>query len=203
MLPGILSIVVGYILGSIPSAYIMARLRKGVDIRQVGGGNVGATNVFRHVGIWEGIVVGIADVAKGVAAILVARALSASEFLLLGAGFCALLGHNFPAFLGFRGGKGSATTMGIFLLLAPKEMGIAFGIMTLAFLISHNVAFAIGIGFVFIPLLIWLFNGSVVLVFYSLALIIFIGLTSMPAARKAWTKKREKDITISNYHRGD
>jgi len=201
MLLGILGIVIGYLLGSIPSAYIMARLRKGVDIRQVGVGNVGATNVFRHIGIWEGIVVGVADVAKGAVTILIAQALIVSEFWLLGAGFAALVGHNFPVFLGFRGGKGSATTIGIFLLLAPREIGIAFGIIALALFITHNVALAIGIGFVFIPLLIWLFQGSAVLAFYSLALVSFIGLTSLPAARRAWSKEK-KDVTISNPRHG-
>jgi len=180
---GLAVIVVGYLLGSIPSAYIMARLRKGIDIRDFGAGNIGATNVFRHVGVWEGIVVGLTDMAQGAAAILIAQALNVSQPWLLGAGFSALLGHNFPVFIGFRGGKGSATIMGIFLILAPREMGIVFGIMAIPIFITHNVAFAICVGFVFIPLLIWLFGGSAVLIFYSLALLIFIGLRCLPSAR--------------------
>jgi len=179
VLLGILGIVIGYLLGSIPSAYLMARLRKGVDIREFGVGNVGATNIFRHIGIWEGIVVGVADVAKGAVAILAAEVLGVSEFWWLGAGFAALLGHNFSIFLGLKGGKGSGTAIGIFLLLVPKEMGVALGIMVLTILITRNLVFALGVGFVFVPLLIWIFSGSVVLVTYSLILISSIGLTSL------------------------
>lgn len=201
MLLGILGIVIGYLLGSIPSAYIMARLRKGIDIRDFGVGNMGAVNVLRHVGVWEGSVVGLADMAKGAAAILIAQALSVSQLWLLGAGSSALLGHNFPVFVGFRGGKGSATTVGIFLILTPKEIGIVLGIVAIPWFITRNFAFAISVGFVFVPLLIWLFGGSVILVFYSLAILIFIGVRSLPSARQAWPKRGDnKDITISHRH---
>ena len=195
MLLGLAVIIVSYLLGSIPSAYIIARLRKGIDIRDFGSGNMGAANVFRYVGVWEGIVVVFTDVAKGAVAILIAQALNVSQLWLLGAGFSALLGHNFPVFVGFRGGRGSATIIGIFLILAPKEMGIVFGIMAIPFFITHNVAFTIFIGFVFIPLLIWLFGGSVTLIFYSLAILVFIGVRSLPLARQAWGKAgKNKDI---------
>ncbi len=202
MLLGLGAIVIGYLLGSIPSAYIMARLRKGIDIREFGVGNMGAANVLRHVGVWEGIVVALADIAKGAAAILIAQALSVSQLWLLGAGFSALVGHNFPVFVGFRGGKGSATILGIFLILAPREIGIVFGIMAVPFFITRNFAFAICVGFVFIPLLIWLFGGSVMLTLYSLAIVIFIGVRSLLSARQAHLKAgKNKDITFSHRHR--
>ena len=194
MLLGLTAIVVGYILGSIPSAYIMARLRKGTDIRDVGVGNMGAASVFRHVGVWEGIVVTLADMTKGAVAILIAQALDVSQLWLLGAGFSALIGHNFPIFAGFRGGKGSATIIGIFLILAPKEMGIVLGIMAIPIFITHNAAFAMRVGFTFIPLLIWLFGGSAVLIFYSLAIVIFIGVRSLPDAKQAWPKLGKNKI---------
>ena len=198
MLLGLVVLVIGYLLGSIPSAYIMARLRKGIDIRDFGVGNMGAVNVFRHVGVWEGIVVVITDMAKGAAALLIAQALNVSQLWLLASGFSALLGHNFPVFVGFRGGKGSATIMGIFLILAPREIGIVFGIMVIPIFITRNFAFAICVGFVFLPLLIWLFGGSVVLIFYSLAILIFIGVRSLPNAKQAWPKAgKNSDITSS------
>lgn len=198
---GLVAIIIAYLLGSINSAYIMARLRKGVDIREFGVGNAGAVNVFRHIGIWEGIVVGVADVAKGAVAILVAQALSVSEFWWLGAGFIALLGHNFPVFLGFKGGKGSGTAIGIFLLLVPKEMGLALGIMALTILITRNLVFALGIGFASLPLLIWLFGGSAVLVFYSLALVSLIGLTSLITVRKVGLRRSTSSGTLTKAGR--
>ena len=190
MILGLTVVVFGYFLGAIPSAYIMARLRKGIDIRNYGVGNVGAVNVFRNVGIWEGLVVIFVDMAKGAAAILIAQALDASQFWVLGAGFAALLGHNYPVFIGFRGGKGSATVIGIFLMLVPEEIGIALGIIVILILITRNVAFALTVGFVFMPFLIWLFGESMVLVFYSLAILIFMGARSLPHAEQAWPKMR-------------
>ena len=199
MLLDLLAIVIGYLLGSIPSAYIMASLRRGIDIRVFGVGNIGAMNVFRHIGIWEGIVVGVADVAKGAVAILIAQALSVSEFWWLGSGFTALLGHDFPVFLGFKGGKGSGTAIGIFLLLVPKEIGLAFGIMAVTILVTRNLVFALGMGFTFMPLFIWLFSESAVLIFYSLAILIFIGVRSLPGVRQAWPKAgKKKDISTSH-----
>ena len=161
----------------------MGRLRKGIDIRKVGLGNMGAANVIREVGRWEGIVVWLVDVAKGVAAILIAQALDVAQPWLLGAGFAAVLGHNFPVFLNFKGGIGSATVMGIFAIQTPREMGIAFGIIAVSVLITrdaHKIALALGIGFTFLPLLIWLFQHSIVMVIYSLVLLIFIGIRSIP-----------------------
>ncbi len=79
---GLAAIVVGYLLGSIPSAYIMARLRKGVDILEFDVGNMRAASILCHIGVWEGIVVGLADMAKGAAAIVIAPALSVSQLWL-------------------------------------------------------------------------------------------------------------------------
>jgi glycerol-3-phosphate acyltransferase PlsY len=197
MLLGILGIVIGYLLGAIPSAYVMASLRKSVDIRKFGVGNIGAMNAFRHIGIWEGIVVGVADVAKGAVAILIAQVLGVSEFWWLGSGFTALLGHNFPVFLGFKGGKGSVTAIGIFLLLVPKEMGLALGIMALTILVTRNLVFALGIGFAFVPLFIWLFSESSVLIFFSLAIIGVIGLTSLLTVRKVGLKRSTSSGTLT------
>lgn len=196
-MPSVLVVAIGYLLGSIPSAYIMSRIRKSIDIREFGVGNMGAANVIRHIGIWEGIVVGITDIAKGAAAILIAQAVGVSQAWVLGAGFSALLGHNFPVFAGFRGGKGSATILGIFLILAPKEIGIVLGIMAIPFSITRNFAFSITVGFIFLPLVIWLFVGSMMLTLYSLAIIIFIGLRSVPNARQVWPKvtKRGHDLS--------
>jgi len=109
MLLGILSIIIGYLLGSIPTAYIVSRMRKGIDIRNVGSGNMGAANVIRRIGAHEGVFVGLIDIAKGAVAILIAQTLNISELWVFGTGFGVLVGHNFPVFAGFRGGRGSAT----------------------------------------------------------------------------------------------
>jgi len=192
MLLNLTVIAIGYILGSIPTAYLIARLRKGIDIRNVGVGNVGAANVFWQIGYWDGVIVWIIDMAKGAAPIFIAQALSVAQPWVLGAGFAALLGHNFPVFLKFKGGKGSSTAIGIFLALAPVEMSIALVIIAIPLFITHHFAFSLAIGFIFLPLLIWLFQDSMMLVFYSLALIFFIGLRSLPHSGKFWTEITKK-----------
>ena len=106
---GVASIIIGYLLGSFPSAYIVAKLRKGIDIRDVDVHNMGAGATFRQVGIWEGLVVLFADVAKGAGAVLIAQAFGLSQLWLLGAGTAALLGHAYPIYVGFRGGQGVAS----------------------------------------------------------------------------------------------
>ncbi len=121
----IVAIICGYLLGSIPSAYLAARLRKGIDIREVGSKNMGAMNAYYEVGRVEAILVLLTDVGKGIVAILIARYLLGVPLLFqLLTAFAAVIGHSFPVFLKFRGGKGGATTFGILLFLMPKAIPI-------------------------------------------------------------------------------
>jgi glycerol-3-phosphate acyltransferase PlsY len=169
----VVAIVIGYLLGSIPFAYIVARLKNGVDIRQAGGGNAGALNTWREVGPVYGLVVLIADIAKGALAILIARWLGLSPVWTGVVGFAAVAGHNWPCFLGFRGGKGAATVIGVLLPLAPLEWVISLGIWIVLLIITHNVRFSL-VGLVFIPLGAWLFDKSLFNIVYPLALLLFL-----------------------------
>jgi len=120
---GALLVVGGYLCGSIPWGVVMSRLVLGVDVRTVGSGNIGATNVARAGGKKLGVLVMLLDAAKAVVPILVARALLAGspegEWWTLAVAVAAFVGHLFPAWLRFRGGKGVATAFGIFVVLAP------------------------------------------------------------------------------------
>jgi len=110
---------VGYLLGSVSFAVLLVRRRSGADIREMGSGNAGATNVLRSHGKGLAAAVAAADVAKGAAAVLLARAFTADPRAAAAAGLAAILGHVFPLFYGFRGGKGVATAVGAFLALTP------------------------------------------------------------------------------------
>jgi len=169
----ILATVIGYLLGSIPCAYIAGRLVKGVDIRRVGGGNAGALNVMREVGTTAGFAVFLADIAKGSLAVLVAQWLGFPLIAVFFAGFASVVGHNWPVWLRFRGGQGLATTMGVFFALAPVEFGISFAIIVIVILLTSNPRLGSVVGLAFFPLFVWLFDGDLNLIVYSIALLLF------------------------------
>jgi glycerol-3-phosphate acyltransferase PlsY len=115
---------VGFFAGAIPFGSLVSKLR-GVDIKKVGSGNIGFSNVFRSVGKVEGIIVLVADIAKGLVPVLIFKQVYGFYFGL-GAGIAAMLGHIFTPFLKFKGGKGVATGLGVFIGLAPVSALLAF-----------------------------------------------------------------------------
>jgi len=129
----IIVVIVGYLLGSIPSAYLMGRMIKKIDIRQVGSKNMGAMNSMYNLGFGAGLLVLLMDAAKGALAIIFGLFLSDSLLIAYLCGFMAVIGHNFPAWLKFKGGKGGATVVGIVCYLCPLAILFAialFGILT-------------------------------------------------------------------------
>jgi glycerol-3-phosphate acyltransferase PlsY len=116
-------VLLAYLLGSIPFGYLLVRLFVGGDVRETGSGGTGATNVTRRAGRGPGVLTLLLDLLKGVAAVLIARALlgagAGADWWVCAAGAAAVLGHVFPVWLKFRGGKGVATGLGVFLVLAP------------------------------------------------------------------------------------
>lgn len=161
----------GYLLGSIPTGYLVARAR-GIDIRTVGSKNMGATNVFRTLGKGPGILVLFVDALKGfVASAWLANGLlqilsqsnpdpQASRII---AGIAAVLGHNYTCWLYFKGGKGIATTAGVFLALAPAAVGIAIGIWVVAFVATRYVSIASILAAIALPVAVWLTQENLAL----------------------------------------
>ena len=179
----VLAIVIGYLLGSIPCAYIAGRLVKGVDIRQLGGGNVGAVNVMREIGTVAGFTVLFADMAKGLIAVLVALWLGLPLLFIFIVGLATVVGHNWSVWLGFRGGQGLATTLGVLLALVPIEFAISFAIIVIVVLVTSNMRLGAGIGLALLPLIIWLFGGEGSIIAYSIALPLFCSLKMIPRLR--------------------
>ena len=184
MLDTIIAITLGYLLGSLPSAYLAGRLVKGIDIREVGSKNMGAMNVIYEVGVFWGILVLLLDIFKGVGAVLLARSLDTSFGVQLGGGFTAVVGHTFPIFLKFRGGKGGATALGLLLFLMPRSFIYCLAIVILGVLITRNLTFSYSILFLFLPLAGWLIYRSVTLVVFSLILALWIVVNNIPGLRK-------------------
>jgi glycerol-3-phosphate acyltransferase PlsY len=121
----VLIIVMAYCLGSVPFALLLAR---GDDVRRIGSGNVGAANVLRASGVRAGVLVAMLDIAKGAASVVLAMRLSTDGNVPAAAGFAAILGHIYPVWLRFRGGKGVATACGVFTVLTPLAALPAFAV---------------------------------------------------------------------------
>jgi glycerol-3-phosphate acyltransferase PlsY len=196
-----LSIIIGYLLGSIPTAYIVSRIRKGIDIRNIGSRNMGGANVMREIGAREGVFVGLIDIAKGAGAILIAQALNISEPWVFGTGFAALVGHNFPVFAGFRGGRGSATIIGIFLVLAPEAILVTLAVIAIPFFTTRKFTAAILIGFGLLPLFVWLFEGSLPLVRYVLVIDLFMLVRNLSGLKQVLAKGIIKDIIFDRQQK--
>jgi glycerol-3-phosphate acyltransferase PlsY len=185
------AIVIGYLLGSIPFAYIVAHLKKGVDIRQVGGGNVGALNTYRQIGPLWGIGVLAADIIKGALAVLIARWLGLSIAWVCVAGFAAVVGHNWPVFLKFRGGKGAATVLGVLVALTPVELLISAGIVLILIAVTRNVRLAL-LALVFVLLFDWLFDKDFIYIACALGLLLFIGIRTLIDLRRELAREDVK-----------
>ncbi len=172
-----LVVTLGYILGSIPTAYIAGRLLKGRDIRQMGDGNMGAQNAFCQLGARTGILVFSIDAGKGLLAILIAQAVDLPQVAILFTGLVTVVGHNWPVFIGFRGGRGESTTIGVLLTVITQPMLIVAGPAALVLLLRKNVTLASTFLFIPLPLVCWCLSLPGVLVSYSMALPCLVGFT--------------------------
>lgn len=172
----IVTALAAYLLGSIPSGFLMGKA-KGVDIRTVGSGNIGATNVFRTLGRTAGVLVMLADAAKGFLSCGLIAKLAFNVFnttagssalqlegLSIMAGIASILGHNYTCWLHFKGGKGVATTAGVLLALFPKAFAVGLIVWLLVLAASRIVSLASIAAAVTLPFAVWLFGGSKTLI---------------------------------------
>ena len=158
----LLSLLLAYVVGSIPSGYLAARWLKGVDIRTLGSGSTGATNVLRQVGKGPALVVFLVDVCKGTGAVLLAKLLlntngtsAIGEWWVVGAGLAALSGHIWPVWLGWRGGKAVATGLGMLLGLAWPVGLACFGIFLTVISLFRIVSLSSVMAALSLPVLMW------------------------------------------------
>jgi glycerol-3-phosphate acyltransferase PlsY len=170
-------IVLGYLLGALPTAFLAGHFLRGVDIRRVGDENMGAANAYHQLGPAVGVVIGVIDAAKGSVAILIAQAVGVSQLGVLTTGLATVIGHNWPVFIGFRGGRGESTTIGILLVLVTRPM-LILAIPTVATLIiKKNVNIASAVLFIALPVVGWVMHISGILIAYGIALPCLVGFT--------------------------
>ncbi len=140
-----LALVLSYLVGAIPWSWLAARYVGGIDLRHVGSGNLGATNTFRALGVRVALPVLVLDILKGVVAPVVFARLAPAENGVSASvwatwcGVAAILGHMFPVYLGFRGGKGIATASGVFVTLEPLAFGVSAAVFLLAFTATRGI----------------------------------------------------------------
>jgi len=182
----ILAIIISYLFGSIPTAYIFGRIIKGADIRKFGSGNVGATNALRLLGKGWGVAVLVLDILKGFLPVLLLPGIIGTkaniplEIFCIIVGVSCICGHNWTIFLNFKGGKGVATTLGVLLGLSIKIaglkviLGIAILVWLAAFLISRTISLASILAALSFPLLTVLFKQSLSLILIFTLLAAFI-----------------------------
>lgn len=180
----VVALICAYLIGSFPSAYIMARLRKGIDIRAVGSKNVGAMNVFYKVGFAEGILVLAMDIGKGAVAIALARWLGVPVITELFAGVAVVIGHSFPVWLKFRGGRGGATVIGILIFLMPWGIPFYAGIFGLTLLVTRFPTFSYSVAFLCFPFVAWLVYQSGALVVFSLCIVLLPMIKYIPRIKE-------------------
>ncbi len=140
-----------YLLGSVSFAVLLVRVATGKDIRAEGSGNAGATNVLRAHGKRLGLLVAALDIAKGALAVFLVRLVTGDSRYAAAAGFAAILGHVFPIFYGFRGGKGVATAVGAFLVLAPWATLVCIAVFVLVVAVTKYVSLGSVIAMALLP----------------------------------------------------
>ena len=176
----ILTVLIAYLLGSVPTGFLVAKAR-GVDIRTVGSGNIGATNVFRILGKSAGVFVLLADAAKGCLAVLVVAKVfcgwfcpgagpTARDWFDICAGAAAILGHNYTCWLYFKGGKGIATSAGVLVALVPWPLLIILSIWIVVFALSRYVSLASISAAFALPFAAWRLRESTTIILVTAAL---------------------------------
>jgi acyl phosphate:glycerol-3-phosphate acyltransferase len=194
-----LALLLAYLLGSLPSAYLVTRRLTGRDIRQLGGGNVGALNTLQEVGMAAGAIVFVLDVVKGALAVMFAWLLRVPAVFIILAGFAAVVGHLWMPWLGFHGGKGVGAALGaiaaLFLIYGHGLLLLAFlFIIALPLLLTRNVALAMALGLFALPFIVWLGTRSGWATLMALVLFALLGFKYLPTMLGAFRRDKGRGM---------
>lgn len=189
MVIAIILVAAAYLVGSIPSGLLFSKAL-GVDIRSTGSGNIGATNVYRTLGRKVGILTLVADCLKGLIPVLIAKQMGMPDVVIAATGLAAFLGHVYTIFLKFKGGKGVATALGVFLAASPLAVLLSLGIFIAVLLIWRYVSLGSIVSAAATPLFVALFerNGLLILMSIIIAAIVIVKHTTNIERIKAGTE---------------
>jgi acyl phosphate:glycerol-3-phosphate acyltransferase len=160
----VLPILIGYGVGSLPLGYLVANRVKGVDLRRVGSGNVGAANVYRTAGLALALIVVLVDVAKGASSVFFAARWATGAADPIAAGVAAIIGHVYPVWLRFHGGKGVATACGVFWMLAPLATAVSATMFVIVVWLTRYVSLGSIVATLALPPLAWFTDKSIAIV---------------------------------------
>jgi glycerol-3-phosphate acyltransferase PlsY len=201
----IIAFIIGYLIGSIPTAFLVTRLKTGRDIRKMGGGNVGGLNTYKEVGVIPALIVTLIDIGKGAAVPAIAYwLLRLNEPYVLIAVAAAVVGHNWMAWLKFSGGKGMGVVAGSLLVIMPvygylSELWIIMAFVITLFLLTRNVALSLGLSLVAMPFLFWLSGPhSGLLVIWYIVIAVIAAAKFTPTALRALAKNKN----LKDYLKG-
>ena len=185
MINEVIAVILGYVIGSIPSAYIIGRLMGKIDVRQEGDGRISASAVHKRLGVVPFVLVVIMDVGEGVLAVLVAGVLTESLLVVLIAGFAAVVGHNWSVFLKFKGGLGATTIYGVLVTLVWWQLLVVAAAAFILFLIMKRKKSGLSTAVLIIALSIVLFvqKSPLILVIYPFVLIMLMLLKRFQISR--------------------
>ncbi|MGA9397891.1 MAG: glycerol-3-phosphate acyltransferase [Anaerolineaceae bacterium] len=192
----LLIIVLGYLLGSIPSAYIIGHLLKGRDLRHYGSGTVSGSMVYEHVARWAVIPVGLFDVAKAALPAWLAMHLGLGEVVAVTGGLAAAVGHNWPIFLNFTGGRGISTFLGLLLVVFPWGIPWLLVPLAIGYLLKDSPPFAL-FGMGTLPLLTYFLDGAPVVVWGTIIMLVITILKRLEANRRPLPEsKKERRVVL-------
>ncbi len=196
----LLSAVIAYLLGNISTGLIVVRLMAHTDIRKVGSGNAGTTNVMRTLGWVPSVITLLGDVLKAIAAVLIGRWLGGEVGALI-AGVAVIAGHNWPVFFGFRGGKGMASSLGVILMIDPWIALILFAVQVIVLVLTRYMSLASIVTSVIYPILVALFHpGDWLRILFALAMS-FMALFSHRANIHRLLQHRENRLDFSRINK--
>lgn len=190
VISGLIAIVAAYLLGSVPTGYLVTRRLTGKDIRQLGSGNVGANNTWHEVGKRAGAFVGVTDFLKGLVAVAMTHWLLGVpffqvDFIVLGAAVAVIVGQMWPVFLGFRGGNGLSSTIGVVAALLPVEFVVTVALLGLFVLMTRNLVFAANLSLLLLPVATLVLEEDWRYTVFLLVIIVLMAVNFVPTARKA------------------
>jgi len=190
---------VAYLIGSLPTALLVSHAVAGVDIREIGDGNMGARNVTHTLGWGAGIIVASVDFSKGAGAVFLAREFHLEMEWQLAAGICAVLGHDFPIWAKFRGGQGMAAILGMLFILLPQETTWGLIVFGTARLITRSFDWSAAFGLGSLAVLTWVNDQPELLLRYAVLLFL-----SIPAKKALdWPRRRQLQERFRNQSQGE